>query len=500
MPLVDTLPQTRWNLRLAETWRPMTSRIVFYVPRNPQKQAVDFTLASGSFLDAQFVELAYSLAVPPINHSSLLAAALDCGYGSNSSALLATSASAWKDLCIFSNRRRKLAFSLIDSPAPNIHKRKTFVGLLEKTASAAAAFTLGQIFCRFATDHWHGIFQKNTSVKRFWHMHVAAHPAVSLQGAGPSIRALNPAYLVQDSHNNWSAVEAKGSLGDLNRRRLRDGLRQATKFPGIRFVDPLNGNERTESIDSSVCVSTYFDASSNELQVLHLDPPRTGCREDGFSDQPVVIAEAWDLARNYEAALLYLSYARGRKEIEGGAIGGFSTRRVAIRGANCLGITQRHASMRPYLRWSIHALSLITPIVSFARRLDSQTIRKDSLLQRLRRIEAALRQGSPQTQGDMKRWRLLLESLHSTVSEAGGVNWKVLLQATWTAPVIDERNLNLWSPHPQSIYALWSFLDDTMTSLREHQDLQDALIANRKMDLWLTSHGLTVSGQREPRC
>jgi hypothetical protein len=330
-------------------------------------------------------------------------------------------------------------------------------------------------------------------------MHVAAHPAVSLRGAGPSIKALNPDYLVQDSRDNWSAVEAKGSLGDLNRRKLRDGLRQATKFPGIRFVDPSSGNERTESILSSVCVSTYFDASSNELQVLHLDPPRTGCREDNCAGQPVVIAEAWDLVRNYEAALQYFSYARGKKEIEGGKIGSYSVRRVATRGAELLGITQHHASMRPYLKWSIHALSLITPIVSFARHLDSQSIRKELLLERLRRIETVLIKGCAQTQDDMKRWRLLLDSLRSTIPEGGRVHWKDILRATWTAPVLDERNLNLWSLHPRSIYALWSSLDQTTTYLRNHLDLQDALLANKQMASWLTSHGLTVSNPSQPR-
>lgn len=469
----------------------MASRINFYIPKDPHKASLNFAMKPSYFLKNNFVELPSSVDVQSLRHSSVLAATLDCGYGLHPKALISAPTSTWASICSFANIKRRMLLSLVEESKPSSCRLKDFADFLEKSDRSSASFAIGQIFCRLATGHWYASFQDNTRIHRYWHLDVAAHPAVSMTGAGPSLNSLNPDYLVEDNHGNWSAVEAKGSLDGLNKERLRDGLRQAAKFPGIRFIDPLSGNERFEPISSAVCVSSYFDLKSRELQVLHLDPPCNDFDNEESVNSLTVVAKAWDLIRYYEALLHYQFYAKNRLEDNSGAIGKFAVRRTSLGGGLSIEITQHHASMATYLDWSIQALSAVTPIICSARR--SGSIKREHLTDALSMLAASAISRKGERKGEAERWRLFLSYLRSATSNAKEIGWKDLLRAAWTAPVLPDENLKRAESYPNSIHALWWSLELTADYLHNHIPISNALSEKRRTDRFPTSHGLVVS-------
>ena len=448
---------------------------------------------------SQFVSTA-TVSLPPLNDPLVMAAAEDCGYGiSPGNRILATPAE-WNDLLQYLNARFTLVQSLFEKfppgPGPGVVCKASFAKFLESSEKSPAAFALGMIYSRVATEQWHLVKALGAPPHRFWHYKVLKHPAVDLRGGGPAWNVDSPDFFVEDAAGAWSVVESKGTLGDIDLKRLRAGLSQAYKFANLQLVDPIGSTPVAHAIGDRVCVLTYVD-QHGELQVMHLDPPAAASLTE--HDGPIGLAQAADLVR-FDEALSRYAFHSGKDDfkyqvLDGDIIWSSSSHQESFK----YGVTGIQARVRAPLRWAVHALSVVVPMVARARRqgMEGPTLLAavQSLASRIGRIAT---RGRNNAELDQDAWRSLSGSLFSyAASGEPAATWQGLLEHIWTVPLLSTFGSHHRDRDTHSLEGLWRALDGTVRESKRvvvrNQQLQIQLGESSYPQLAITSHGLLVA-------
>jgi hypothetical protein len=460
------------------------------------KGAVAFGLVP--FL-SQFVSTA-TASLPPPNDPLVVAAAEDCGYGmAPGNRILATPAE-WNDLLQYLNARFTLVQSLFEKfppgPGPGVVSKASFAKFLESSEKSPAAFALGMIYSRVATEQWHLVKGLGAPPHRFWHYKVLKHPAVDLSGGGPAWNVDSPDFFVEDAAGAWSVVESKGTLGDIDPERLRAGLTQAYKFANLQLVDPIGSPPVAHAIGDRVCVLTYVDLYG-ELQVMHLDPPAAA----SFTERggPIGLAQAADLVR-FDEALSRYAFHSGTDDFEyqsmdAGIIWSSSSHQESFK----YGVSGIQARLRAPLRWAVHALSVVVPMAARARSQGMEGPRFSAAVQALAsRIARTATKGLNDAELDQDAWRNLSDSLFSYVASVEPApTWQGLLEHIWTLPLLRTFGPIHRNRETHSLEGLWRALDGTIRKWKRvvvrNQRLQIQLGESSYPQLAITSHGLLVA-------
>ncbi len=264
----------------------------------------------------------------------------------------------------------------------------------------------------------------------------------------------NPDYMAQCSCGAWSAVEAKGTLEQLDRGELKRGLGQAMKFPTLSLYSAEEWSPSTEPIDSSVCVATYFDSNAL-LQVLHLDPPNPQAaalpeRESG----PMVVTEFADLVHFEHALHQHQSYEAGTLTDDD-----HGSESVEWRGTPNLpelrfGMAVQQVELQARLTWAINALGRIMPVIAAARTKGWSGSRLRSALRRqARRIQYdTARTGDPVDAADTAWKEFALWIKQEALGDQR--DWSELLTRLWAAPI-----LSAFGAGAKSLQEMWWVLD-----------------------------------------
>lgn len=491
----------------------MASHISFMIPA-AEKSAIAFV--PKGFL-SQFV-----LAAPAVKNllspyaAGFLVAAADCGYGSGKFYRVNMTLADRADLLHYLIRQGEQVKSLF-SVVPSIPTGsqsvvpKPYVITLQTSERSSLGYAIGSIYARIATESWHAhpTRAKGGPPRRFWHFSITDHAAVQVMGIGKIHESDSPDYIVEDATGEWSAVEAKGSLGLFENRNACDGMKQACKFERIAFLCPTTHKIHVHSIGDRVCVYTYVDRS-NELQTIHIDPPGEG--RDGAADWEgnLIIAEAADLVRFDEAMMQYMS-------LVGGLAYAGPYRSAEIIWAPSLydqatmyGVLGAHANMWPRVRHAVTILEFITPWISNARRLaiESDTPQLDltSFSDFFSSVQAA---GGQSLSDEPELVGARLAACYQLFNEMKDMerpsNWKTAMELLWTGDLLgsqDEDDLDL----PTSVHGLWEAIKGNVSdAIRSHYRRQalDELLPDRPVDAFpeeaVSSHGLFVRVQSDVR-
>ncbi|GJH12671.1 MULTISPECIES: hypothetical protein [Caballeronia] len=252
----------------------MPNVVEFIVPK-AKKAALDFTLKPADFR-AQFGPAApptLPLPSPSLSKPQLLADALDCGYGRNIPPMPSLSAAEQSALQKHLRTQLNLTLTLLKQSQPPLGDwvLRPFAPILEKTAKTTDSFALGMLYARVATRLW-GQARGFGSIVEFWHYGVLASNAANFM-SGVLWEEENPDFLVKFANGLWACVEAKGALSDKDNAVLKKGLSQACKLAAVKWQ---HGSAATPSIvypAEHACSMTYFEPTSNALQVMFMDPP-----------------------------------------------------------------------------------------------------------------------------------------------------------------------------------------------------------------------------------
>jgi hypothetical protein len=360
---------------------------------------------------------------------------------------------------------------------------------LEKNEKGTIAFSMGSIFCSYATREFHAT--NGDQLIRFWHFQVASHPGVNLCGVGqPQARQVeNPDFLAEDDKGDWYLVEAKGTLSARSDSELRDGLKQARKYQGIVFVEPATGQLASHVVAGSACISTYFDENGSSLQVTHLDPPNGTL--SGAAEFPLVIVrEAADLFRFHEAAMSFTIFGEGRDEFEMGAI----WRSARTLGEISIGISRLHWDLRDCLAWTVKALTVVTPLIRNARAAESSGPEGRALLSDPSLIlENEIVRAAPDGTEEAEAWRELARILSSFEAGDSGSIWQQALSHFWLAPTLLPFKNRPMTGGVRSIGDLWSYLWEANAAMREQVRLRNRLGSGRLNEVVDTTTGLLLA-------
>jgi len=287
--------------------------IKIYVPKpgiSLAKAAYETTKPAEFF--GLFQQTAAALTKSTVTVADLTAWALDAGYGApngvDQNAFLAIPASHMARLADYQRARLALLMHLlhIDQKTKKLY-RHAVAGYLESSDKSDAAFILGGIACRYATEEW--LKSRGRHLTRFWHYSIYSNPAVSgisftnstlkvsvkkKAATKPGASApktskfdgdRRPDYLVQCNTTRWYAVEAKGTFGNFDHADVKNGMDQARRLRSITFADPVLGPPGAAPtrypIADYACSCAYFD-SHDHLNVSFIDPPAdpTGTGDD----------------------------------------------------------------------------------------------------------------------------------------------------------------------------------------------------------------------------
>lgn len=421
----------------------MTNLLTFHVPKVRSKASIDFMLDARPFLSTQFQPLVPAETLPAPNSVEMWAAAHDCGYGVSWDKRVECSGKEWQALHRHLYQRLRFHLTLLENASPlgtpAAWKRAAFASLLETTEKSALSYALGAIYCRIATGRWRTRSHACHAgyLRRFWHYKITAHPAVTLGGGGNAMKGIqNPDYMAQCSCEAWSAVEAKGTLEQLDRGELKRGLGQAMKFSTLSLYSLHKSSPSTKPIRSSVCVANYFDSNAL-LQVLHLDPPNPQAaalpeRESG----PMVVTEFADLVHFEHALHQHQSYEAGALTDDDHGSGSVEWRGTPDLPELRFGMAVQQVKLQARLTWAIDALSRIMPVIAAARTKGWPGSRlRNALRRQARRIQYdTARTGDPVDAADTAWKEFALWIKQEAVGEQ--VDWSALLTRLWTAPIL----------------------------------------------------------------
>jgi hypothetical protein len=387
-----------------------------YPLRPRRKSYLDFTLKGASFKALFEPSSKPSRPLPPYPlAANLLAAALDAGYGAGPAEMLGASAGEWVKIRRYMRARFECLLSLLrpSTAIPSTIGRSVVVDALEMTEKIHMAFLLGTVFCRVANREWtQHILTGVGSIDRFWHRQVATHQAVCLQHAARAgtEKVQNPDFLFR-AGGEWFSGEAKGSFANEDWDILRDGLQQASKLTTLKFFDLDAMDWQDELIRGFSCTQAWFEPSTHELQVTHVDPPAVVAQREQDSEW-YGVADFAVLVRALQACTQFQSLAPddGPVADEFGQLpDGVLWRRIDPGGSfeqpAAIGLVEAVGKAQDSMRLAVAALSLIVPACAAARES----------------IEAA--QGlkdKPSNQALSRRWNALAKRL-SSQGDADGV-------------------------------------------------------------------------------
>lgn len=250
---------------------------------------------------------------PSVTFPDLIKWAIDAGYGAQNGvdqdAFLAIPASDRTRLGDYQRARLTLLMHLLRiDPSTGLY-RDTVVRYLESSDKSDAAFILGGIACRFATEAW--LTSHSRSLTRFWHysiysntavcgfnfsvstLKVAAKKKIPANSATPAAKPSKldgdrrPDYLVECNRGRWYAVEAKGTFGGFDYSDVKDGMDQARRLRSITFADPVKGGPGALPIRHVIadyaCSCAYFD-QHDHLNVNFVDPPADATETEDDDD------------------------------------------------------------------------------------------------------------------------------------------------------------------------------------------------------------------------
>lgn len=485
----------------------MANLLTYYVPSATSKTSIDFGLKPKEFLSEQFLAIAPAEPLPSPNSAEVWAAAHDCGYGMQRNTRVICSKRTWDALCAHVQKRLQLHLTLLmrTAPAggPDLWTQESFVPVLESNEKAALSYTLGSIFCRVATERWYRRIHApaHTSVARFWHYKITSNPAVTLHG-GPATKGIqNPDYIAQCNCGTWSAVEAKGALGPMNHGELKNGLGQAMKFRTLTILSLTSAATPPVKIDSSVCVSTYFDKNSL-LQVLHLDPPSPEAdARDRRELTPCIVIEFADLVHFDQVLGQHQAYEARDAERDDPPSWWIEWRASREVPDLLFGVPTSQVNLQTTLHWAVDALGKMLPVIAAARvREWSRTQCMDAMQRLCLRIRHDSERMDDLLEAERDAWQGFARWIED---EAAGeqAQWTDLLERLWRAPILSafgDRNV-------QSLEGLWHQLSESLAHLKRAVELNNSLPlqeddgpasegAPRK--LAMTTYGLLVSKGR----
>lgn len=474
-----------------------------------------------SFVPAGFLSQ-FSNASPGRDHlpsprdARFHAAAEDCGYGDKKRYRVRMTSHERSELLKYLRRQGRQVRSLFKvAPSMPLGAQsvtlKSFAKSLHSNEKGSLGYVLGSIYSRVATERWHAHPARATGgpPRRYWHFSIAGHSAVQLVGLLKHHDKDSPDYIVEDAKGNWSAVEAKGSLGKFDNSNACAGMEQAHKFDWVAFLCPISHAIHVHPIGDRVCVYTFVDAS-NELQVVHIDPPGGPSAGDAEWGGDLIIAEAADLVRLDEAMVQYSSLV-GRIPHDG------PYRAEEIIWApsrhadgNDYGVLGVQATMWPLVRRAIAILEFITPWISMTRRFAVETgdpyFRLGTFDGFLRNVDQA---GGGSLSEDPELAGAQITAAHVLFDEMKGVDgplmWQIALNMLWSSDLLSSSSDQ--SPKlPKGIHQLWEAVSvPVMETIQRHhhsQLLDERLPGGSVIqfaELAASSHGLFVRVPAEGR-
>jgi hypothetical protein len=379
------------------------------------KTDLDFTLKGAEFKKLFKASPKAGRPLPPYPlAANLLAAALDAGYGNGQGELLGASASEWAAVQSYMRARFECLLSLLrpSSSVPPTILRGIVVDALEMTEKIHMAFLLGTVYCRVANCEWtQHVASTLGPIDRFWHRQVATHQAVSLEhtareGTG---KVQNPDFLFR-AGGEWFSAEAKGSFAGEDWEILRGGLQQASKLTTLKFFDLNAMAWQDEVIRGFTCTQAWFDSTTQELQVTHVDPPGDNelpGREHewhGVADFAVLVRALQACSQFHALSSDDTVVADQFPELPDGVRWKHMDRSVALEQPTAIGLVEGLDKSRESIRLAVAALSLIVPVCAAVREA----------------IQAAQdRDEKPATQGLSRRWNALAKRLLAKAFEKG---------------------------------------------------------------------------------
>jgi len=485
----------------------MVSEVDFRVPI--PGVAINFGLGGSTFVSTQFHTVALDPLLPP-NSAWVIAAAEDCGYGTNAFGKARINAMPWEwqKLAMHLARRLQLVRSTLDVVAPvpgaGLVKRASFVRFLESSEKTSCAFVLGMLYARLAAERWFTFNGMGNVLKHFWHYSILHNPAVSLQGLTPAPNTRNPDFVLGSNLGKWSTLESKGTFGTADFNKLRDGLKQANKFTGISIAWP-GAAAVMQPIGERSCTLTCFSAV-DELQSIQLTLPPplpipAAPAALGAAPEPVIFAPAAEFVR-YLDALGQLDCHRGETSIVETDEAGIDWYRSVHVPGFLFGVSPEHRNVEEQLKWAVAALSLIMPLVAELRSGETtgralRTVVTGLIYevgQRAAKIDLS--------EAESLAWSGLVEHLQELMqADAQSQSWTMVLDHVWNAPVLGGFNSGTLGSPITTLDGLWNYLDKKVTPLRLNKAMEARL--ERRFDApgaggtGVTTHGLFVKECRE---
>lgn len=448
--------------------------------------------------------------LPSPQDAEFLAAAADCGYGSGACYRVGMALGDWLDLLEHLQREGEQVRSLFSvTPSSPTGSRsvqpKPFVATLQSSERTSLSYAIGSIYARLATERWHAhpARAKGGAPKRFWHFSIAHHAAVQVVGLMKNHESDSPDYIVEDAKGQWSAVEAKGSLGKFENRTACEGMKQSCKFQRIAFLCPIKHLIYVHPVGDRVCVYTYVDRS-NELQTVHIDPPGDDVAGSVDWNGDLIISESADLVRFDEAMMQYISLVGGLPHA-----GPYQSAEIiwapALDGqGRTYGVLGVHATLWPRVRRAVSILQFITPWLSSMRRRAIDMVAAEIELDNFSAFWSDIRRTTGNlSSDDPESAEVSLAAAYQLFLEMKDMDrpltWQVAMQLLWTSDLLGSQ-VDEGRGLPASIYALWKAITLPMMELIGNyirEQSLDRLLprsspAHSVPEVAVSSHGLFV--------
>lgn len=439
--------------------------------------------------------------------AQLTAAALDAGDGDNRPPMPVHTAA---DLIALQNHlvvQKDLVQSLVGTNTVGSSVVQPFAVRTEKSGKTSNSFALGMLYARVATGLW---AQANSwgAVKRFWHFGVLASTAVSFHATAVN-KALNPDFVVQHGNGVWACVEAKGTLGAMDRAELKKGMHQACKMSTIQWQAPKGGPLQRVVVAAQACVMTYFAAPDGTLEVVHMDPPGSDAGLNATDPEgPVWLLEGADFVRWFQAlaqfdAMPALSPEQGPADRADGEL---DWARWPGRPDMWVGVPSIMRAHTATVDWALDVLRWMVPALGRwrDRSIRSPELDAQRVAGRLHRMAAHARKQS-RLEASAERfprshaWQALATLLRGLARSGEPMAWQQTLAAVWDAPLLDALD-----PPDRGNYGavgslneLWHLFDAVQTAIPSSWRLDVLLPLStdaRAVDVFSepTSHGLLV--------
>lgn len=319
-----------------------------------------------------------------ITIASLLAAALECGYGRRAhwTSQLMLSRTQCAELAQYLASRLELVFACVEQNGRSWQPR-SFYEKVEASEKVTLSFILGGLGAYLAAHEW--VKAGGTSVKSFLHVGIYAK---SSAGLGPLVTfapatGKSPDFLVETQSRQWHVFEAKRGRHGSRWSRLCEGLTQLDKLPPIG----LAASGASAPATTKVCVHTGIDAG-NGLSIMAVDPPGKSSSQDAA--EPFLLIEgAYRLLLIVEAIQLFNALS-GRGTVEDPNIAGWTFAKTSLSEDIVIGIPTRFLKAEKSVRRDLGVFLAVREFLErMSPRSDPRTFGsrlRRSVRERLRRV------------------------------------------------------------------------------------------------------------------